>query len=299
MYRKMMGSVLRQIGFAPVTARSRQWAAGSLLSAHELRRIPRHELLSILRSLARGNYLGNQTAVCRVLGRYKMLVDTEDMGVGIHLLMEGFWEIWLTEVMLDLVKPGMCAVDIGANLGYFSVLMADLVGETGTLHAFEPNPPIADRLAKSLLINGFGDRATVHREAVSDRSGQGALIVPEHSPGGAFVVGRRQGDTLVTTRRFDEIEGVADADFIKIDVEGAEHRVWRGMRGVLDRKRPLTVVVEFTAARYQEPAAFVSEIVADGFSVALIDHLEGIVPIEPSALLEGPGVEEKLILLRR
>ena len=125
MFRKTVARMMRRWAFDPVTARGRQWAAGSLLSLGELRRGDRYEMEAIIRSLAGGSYLGNATAVCRILGRYKLLVDTDDLGVGIHLMTEGFWEFWLTELILKTVEPGMCVIDVGANLGYFSVLTAD------------------------------------------------------------------------------------------------------------------------------------------------------------------------------
>lgn len=57
-----------------------------------------------------------------------MFVDTDDLSLSMHLISEGYWEFWLTEVVAKLVKPGMTAVDIGANLGYFSLMMGELVG---------------------------------------------------------------------------------------------------------------------------------------------------------------------------
>ena len=69
--------------------------------------------------------------------------------------------MWLTEALSAVLTKGAVAVDIGANLGYFTLLMAELVGPAGAVHAFEPNPAIADRLARSCDIDGYSERVTV------------------------------------------------------------------------------------------------------------------------------------------
>ena len=301
MFRKTVSRLMRRMSFDPATARGRQWSAGSLLSAYELRRRPRDELQQVVRSLAGGSYLGSDTAVCRILGQYKMLVDTSDYGVSLQLLFEGFWEWWLTELVLREVREGMCVADIGANVGYYTLLMADLVGPAGRVLSFEPNPPIASRLRRSLAINGFDGRTTLHEVALDAAQGESLLAVPPGGPGGAHVIVDTQGRTGVPIplRRFDAIPGADEVAFIKIDTEGAEPRVWESMRGVLDRGRPLTVVTEFTHARYDDPAAFVRRIRDDGFSLELVDPLGGIRPVTAEQLLAGPGIDEQTLLLRR
>lgn len=300
MTRNPFRQMLRRLGPRPVDARVLQAARGSILSLDELAERPRDESERVIRSLCSCAYLGGSTALCRVLGRYKMLVDTEDMGVSVHLIGDGFWEMWLTAAMLRLVKPGMTAVDLGANLGYFSLLMSDLVGAGGRVHAFEPNAGLAGRLRKSLAINGFGERATVHEQAIGDRSGSARLFVPANEPGGGHVL--HDEATLpgadIRIDRFDVLPALAGADFVKIDVEGAEHAVWRGMAGFLATGRPVTIVLEFTAARYPDPGAFVDEVLAAGFALSVIRHDGGIAPIDRATLLASP-MKEQLVLLQR
>jgi hypothetical protein len=124
--------------FDPV--RNGRLAAGAPFEISQLLTHPRGQNEAIIRSLCRNAFLGNATSLCTVLGRYKMFVDSEDVGLSAHLLMDGYWEMWATEVMAQLIKPGMVVADVGANLGYYTVLMGELVGETGAVHAFEPNP---------------------------------------------------------------------------------------------------------------------------------------------------------------
>src|SRR5918912_920802 len=86
------------------------------------------------------------TALCRVLGRYKMYVDLRDTGFVPHLMFEGYWEYWITDFMWRNLGPGQVALDVGANHGYYTVLMSDLVGAQGMVRAFEPNPRLVELL---------------------------------------------------------------------------------------------------------------------------------------------------------
>src|SRR4051812_47360748 len=70
-------------------------------------------------------YLGNGLALSRVLTRHKMLLHTADRGFADHVMMDGYWEIWLNQFFARTMKPGMTVVDVGANYGYYTMLFAD------------------------------------------------------------------------------------------------------------------------------------------------------------------------------
>lgn len=250
-----------------------------------------------IRALCFNAYLGGDTSLCRVLGRYKMFVDTGDVGLSTHLLLDGYWEMWTTEAMQRLVKPGTIAVDVGANLGYFTLLLGELVGTIGHVHAFEPNPEMVRRLQRSVAVNGFGGRTTVHEIALSDATRQAALVVPPNEPKNGHLVDSCDTGLTVQLDRLDRLGIIPD--FIKIDVEGAEAAVWRGMAGLLTARRPLTILIEFVLDRYPDPAQFLDEMLRHGFSLSRIDPGLGIMQVTRDAVLSGGPTDDQMLVLAR
>lgn len=277
----------------------------SLFHPTFLSRERRFENEGLIRGLCSNAYLGKDTAVCRVLGRYKMYVDTNDVGLSVHLLIDGYWEMWLTEVVAKVVKPGMIAIDVGANLGYFSILMADLVGPEGIVHAFEPNPALASRLALSARTNGFGRSLRIHQTALGDEDG--ALfhfIIPADDPKNGFLT-RADPQTdesetdLIAVRRLDSHPELLNADVIKIDADTAERSIWHGMRGIFDRGRALTIFLEFNVRRYADPESFLEEIMAEGFSLSRIDLSNGVVRCTRADILAQADDEDQMLMMTR
>lgn len=277
----------------------------SLLAISDLDRAHRSENEAAIRALCQNAYLGDGWGLCRVLGRYKLFVDTRDKGLSSHLMLDGFWEMWLTELLAQRTRPGMTVIDVGANLGYYTVLMADLVGETGHVHAFEPNPPIAERLRQSCYVNGFFFNVTVHEQALDDVDGkQLNLVIPTGEPKNAHtlpdgVLPDGLPVQALIARRLDSYPELLDADLIKIDAEGAEEGIWRGMAGIFARQRPLTIVLEFASSRYGDPGAFLDEITTLGFSLSVIDLEQGILPRTRAEVLAAPANVDQMLLLER
>ena len=260
--------------------------------------------MEAIRARATSAYVGGGTALCRVLGRYKMYVDARDVGLASHLMMDGYWELWVTEFLIGVLKPGMVAVDVGANVGYYTLIMADKVGAAGKVHAFEPNPPIARLLDQNAHVNGFRERTTIHVAALGEADdARFTLHVPEHYPGGAAL--RPAPDplpdesALLTMRRLDSFPELLDADVIKIDAEGAEEAIWKGMTAILARGRPMTILLEFVRGRYADPRAFIDDLIAQGFSLNYVDIGVSMRPISPDAVLRWPEQDDIMLVLIR
>ncbi len=265
----------------------------------------REENERIIRGACNTAYLGQNTALCRVLGRYKAYVDTTDIGLSSHLMLDGYWEMWVTETIADLVRPGMVVADIGANIGYFTLLMAELVGPTGRVHAFEPNPRLAELVNKSLMVNGFSRHATMHQTALGDQNDHSMmLVVPRDTPMNAYILpmgseGHPDG-VEVPVARLDSRDDWRDIEMAKIDVEGAEEIIWAGAQGLLDSGKLRTVVLEFNAHRYHDPVDFLNRLsVAHGFALHHLTLRNGVVPTDMDYILSHSGPEDIMLVLKR
>ncbi len=263
---------------------------------------PRNQAEAEIRALCQAAYLGDHEALCRVLGRYKMYVDTRDVGIASHLMLEGYWEMWVTQAMMRMVRRGSVVADVGANLGYFTLLLADLTGAEGRVLSFEPQPNLARLLRKSIDVNGYAGFTDLHAMALGPKAGTAAIEASIDQPGGGRTIadGMSEGGTKVPLGRFDEIPHALDVEFIKMDVEGFEPEVWKGMTARLERRDlPLTIFMEFTVGRLPDPAGFLDEILSHGFSLAIVSHEQGVIPIGREELLEGPRFVDHMLVFAR
>jgi hypothetical protein len=120
-------------------------------------------------------YLGDHTVLTNLVHGPMMFLDTRDP-VNLTILLTGYWEDWITNVFLSVVKPGMTVLDIGAHHGYFTLLAGMLVGPTGFVHAFEPNPFHHKNLLKSVSYNGYYDRVKLYKVMLSNQRGEEEMV---------------------------------------------------------------------------------------------------------------------------
>jgi FkbM family methyltransferase len=247
-----------------------------ILDGKAIATLSHEEFVSLCRAACQTAYLGNDTILCRVLSRYLMYVDSQDMSLAPHLSLNGYWEPAVTFAFARSIQPGWNCIDVGANHGYFSLLMANIVGKTGKVLALEPNTNLVRMMQQTLIVNGLTENITVLSQAASDTDGEPVtLAVPKGQIGGASIARQvGMGDEAIATETVTLDRLTADwehVDFIKIDTEGAEESVWRGMRQTLRRNPRIIIVLEFGATRYLDGRAFLQEILNEGFILRYID----------------------------
>jgi FkbM family methyltransferase len=276
-----------------------------VLGLDEIAELPRHVLEDACRVVASPVYVGNGVGLCRILTRYKFYVSTRDVGFGANVILDGYWESWLTQFMARTVRRGDVAVDIGANCGYYSLLLADLVGPDGRVYAVEPNPESASFLRRSIDLNGFAARTLVCEVAAGPVDGARAtLFAPDGEPKNAALLTAapdgRAGDTHeVAVRSLDRLlRDERRIGFIKIDAEGGEEGIIDGMAEIL-RDAPPPMVLEFNAARYPDPASFLHRLTTIYGRVRYVDYDGRAAPVAASTVLKRNFGEDWLLYLAR
>lgn len=156
------------------------------------------------------------------------------------------WEPAETLALLRMLQPGMTVVDVGAHVGYYSVLCAQRVGRAGRVIAFEPEAQNRRLLHANLLLNDCANVA-VHASAVDAAAGSARLFLSDSNRGDhrlQAVAGRRS--VAVDTVSLDAALAGLALDFVKIDTQGAEPRVLHGMAGLIASQRErLGMMLEF------------------------------------------------------
>jgi FkbM family methyltransferase len=160
----------------------------------------------------------------------------------------------VTRLIEMLVRPGDTVLDIGANLGVVTFPLASLVGRTGRVLAFEPNPPIAQLLQESITENR-ATQITLHTCALGTENGEMEMSIPGHNAGMATLDPSRfhAGSTRVRVpvRRLTDLlqqANLGPISLMKIDVEGFEAEVLEGGRDYLTQHPPAAILFESNAA---------------------------------------------------
>ncbi len=249
----------------------------------EIGHLSRSMVESSCRKAFQSSYLGDNTLLCRILTKYFCYVDATDISLTPHLLLNGYWEIWITQLLSRIIEPGWNCIDIGANCGYYTLLMADLVGNSGRVLSVEPNQKLASLVDRSVRVNGFKSYVEVSDKAASNRVGEDIqLCVPNGLMGDSTIQYPNQSNSqnlssqyfpIITTTIDELVNDWSHVNFIKIDAEGAEWLIWQGMQKTLSKNLKLTIILEFANYRqtYYDPREFLTEIVKAGFSLNYVD----------------------------
>jgi FkbM family methyltransferase len=264
-----------------------------LISPLEFATGDRYELENRCRAMTNPVYLGENTALCRVLGGYKIYLDTRDTGFGSHVLLDGYWEPWITVFVARQLRPGMTVIDVGANYGYYTLLFGALVGPTGHVYAVEPNPAVVPNLRRSVDLNGLTSRTTIVPAAAGAvEGGEASLFAPRGEPKNATVTmvpetAAPESGVFYTVPQVTADSFAAAAtriDFVKIDAEGAEEGVIAGMMKILIRDKP-GLILEFNAARYHDPCNFIDKLKVVYSQMRYIDYESNASPVTTDDLL--------------
>ncbi|MBV8889381.1 MAG: FkbM family methyltransferase [Alphaproteobacteria bacterium] len=194
------------------------------------------------------SYVGDGIALTYLVDHTMMFVNSNDIG-NAHLLGGGRYEEENLAVLLSFVTPDTVFLDIGANLGFFSLQIGRRLTGTGKVYAFEPHPMLLSLLQRNLFVNGLAPVVTCYGLALSDENAPAELHYPfDHLGGGAFAPATPERGGNVVKCEARRLDDVLDADFrcdlVKIDVEGHELDVLNGMRRIVANSPRIKILFE-------------------------------------------------------
>lgn len=247
--------------------------------------------LAVLRALC-----GSDMTV-RIDGK-PFTVNLDDTIVSFHLLAYRRYEVLETALVRRIVRAGDFAVDAGANIGYFSVLLGELVGCAGRVLAVEPEPNNARLLRKNVKLRGLTDIVFVAQAAIGDTVCTATLYKSlsgnqgDHRmyAGGRERDGRAKDETMdVSMTTMDTLVlGWSRVDFIKMDIQGFEPSAIRGMSQVLTANDRVLLLTEFwpfgIRSANGDPLDFLKQLRVMGFQLwEVSDNNAGLHKLSPDA----------------
>ena len=216
----------------------------------------------------------------------KMYVNVYDKDPSMRQTFQSYatcreWEQSTTKIFKKVVKEGNTVVDLGANIGYFTLLAAKLVGKKGKVYSFEPEPRNYNYLLKNIELNEY-DNVFATQKAVSDETGKTKLYICPYDTGHHTInqyggIKAHKSDFIDDKKDFVEVDTVTLDDFfkdtkqpinvIKMDVEGAEMLALSGMDRIIRESKNIKMFVEFFPLLIREmggsPEEFIRRLLDD------------------------------------
>ena len=198
------------------------------------------------------SYLGGGTGLTYLVDETPIYINTNDFGCPSNFINGGRYEEEYQQVLASFRRPDSVFLDIGANLGVFSLRLAPMMRQ-GHVYAFEPNPKIHELFARSVHLNGLKHWINIFPMGASDRELDMVLSVPDGHAGGATVTeaslesaahSAAAGERIRVSTIDKMLENLDQFDIAKIDVEGHELHALRGMSRLLAHSPEAVILFE-------------------------------------------------------
>ena len=207
----------------------------------------------------------------------------QDKYVSRRIRQEGIWEPYETSLVLSLLQPGEVFVDVGANIGYFSILAASVVGDGGAVFAFEPDPANYRLLQANATLNDLHSRITAVEAGLAAVSADGRLFLSEDNLGDhqIYAVNDERSSLPITLHNGTEYLATKlhRLDLLKVDTQGSEYQVMAGLLPLL-RGLPCIprIIIELTPLSLRQAGAsgraLIELLATLGQPMWIVDHIE-------------------------
>jgi len=189
------------------------------------------------------------------------------------IVRDGVFEADCVKIVRALVKPGQVVLDVGANIGYYTIILAKLVGPEGRVFAFEPTQHFRTVLERNVAANKLTN-VEIISTGLSSKAGKGQIEIGQstatlHVPGGAQLEAS-ESISLTTLDAFARDRNLERLDFIKVDIDGHEPAFLDGAHDTLTRLDP-PILLEISHQHYLEAGVtawdFFARLQRDGYRI--------------------------------
>lgn len=204
---------------------------------------------------------------------FYMYLDSNDYIMAPQLFSTGYWEKYETQLFKQYVKEGMTVVDIGANIGYYSLIASKIVSDKGKVYCFEPMPNTYQILVNNIAIN-HDKNVYAFNKAVTDREDIARLHLDSRTPASNSLSDNGKYIDVETTT-IDKVIGNNKVDIIKMDIEGSEMLAYKGMVDTIKNNRNLVMFTEVCDKKLITTGSSMQEYVSEllkCFDIAVIDE---------------------------
>ncbi|PCH95928.1 MAG: hypothetical protein COB85_04135 [Bacteroidetes bacterium] len=217
-----------------------------------------------------------------------------DKGVDSEIYLYGTYELGTAHIIAAVLNKGDSFIDVGANIGFFSLMASQLVSSSGKVYSFEPFPESLELLNANIKLNNV-ENISVYDFALGAKSSEKRIYPePENRGGSSFIKNKFnqvQGSELVKIKPLNDLAEIAHDTLIKaikIDVEGWELEVLRGCSALLKSENPPVLIVEYSSFSIQESEE----------RMELVGFIRGVGEYKIFKLRRGKGRISKLVLIQ-
>ena len=232
---------------------------------------------SFIRKVKHYSLSNLQTDYAEVFGN-KLFLSKK--GLALSISHYGTYEELESKIMEEKIEMGNIVVDVGANIGLHTLNMARIVGNTGQVFAFEPDPSNFEILKKNVKINNYRN-IILEQKAVGDKHGRTTLYQSDH-PGKHRIFPQTEQAKSQVQVELTNLDNYFDSDmtdkinFIKIDVEGLEFSVLKGMKNILKNSKKIKILFEFMPENTMEvgftPIELLNYLTSNDFKLYCMDN---------------------------
>ena len=241
-----------------------------------------------------------------IIQNQKMFLDSKD---SLQLSLNGIYGEFETEIVKNEIKPNDVVLDVGAHIGYFTLLFAKLVGSEGKVFSFEPEPKNFELLTKNIEINNY-ENVITESKIVSDKNKTCTLYTFETSSGANRIYKPNENinvkpievDSISLDEYFKNSEFLKRIKFVKIDVEGAELLVLKSMKSIFQNNNNIKLLLEFNPKFLLEIGSkssdFFNLLHSESFSIFFIDGKNHkLIPLNSDTELDPKLFENDVVNL--